>query len=299
MNDEIIRRAKLADRIAPAYAANPNVAAVLLAGSVARGTADRFSDIEIDIFWRTPPTERDRLDPIERSGWSLLYQHVDEYEWADGFYIEGIKVDTSQFLVSTLDQWIADVLDRADLEVEKQIRITAIQHGRPLYGAGLIEGWRARAAAYPEALLLATLAEHLWFQPREVLEMLAARDNALLLHRGLVEAEQRILDVLTALNRLYLPHPFHKWLDWEAAQLRLAPPDLAHRLRQVLRAEPAAAVEQLHELAEELFALVERHVPQFDTSAARANFELRRVTSAPPTAELKPAATATKAAQVT
>ena len=23
-------------------------------------------------------------------------------------------------------------------------RVTAIQHGRPLYGAGLIEGWRAR-----------------------------------------------------------------------------------------------------------------------------------------------------------
>lgn len=190
MNDEIARRAALAERIAPAYATNPKVAGVLLAGSVARGTADRFSDIEIDIFWHTPPTERDRLAPIEQSGWSLLYQHVDEYEWADGFYIDGIKVDTSQFLVSTLDQWIADVAERADLEVEKQIRITAIQHGRPLYNATLIENWRAQAAAYPQALLLATLAEYLWFQPREVLEMLASRDNALLLHRGLVEAEQ-------------------------------------------------------------------------------------------------------------
>ena len=141
---EVARRARLAELIAPAYAANPNVAGVLLAGSVARGTADQYSDIEIDIFWHAPPSEADRMAPIERAGWQLLYTHVDEYEWADGFYIEGIKVDTSQFLIATLDRWLDDVVERADLEVEKQIRITAIQHGRPLYGAELIDRWRAR-----------------------------------------------------------------------------------------------------------------------------------------------------------
>jgi predicted nucleotidyltransferase len=282
VNPEVTRRAALAELIAPAYAANPNVAAVLLAGSVARGTADQYSDIEIDIFWRTPPSERDRLAPIEASGWRLLYQLADEHEWADGFYIEGIKVDTSQFLVATLDQWIADVLERADLEVEKQIRITAIQHGRALYGAELIEGWRAQVAAYPDALMRAMVAEHVQFRPRELLEMLAARDNALLLRRELVAEAQRILDVLTALNRLYLPHPYHKWLDWEVAQMRVAPPDLARRLRQALCAAPVAAAEQMLALIEETFALVERELPEIDTGAARAEFGLRRVTAGRP-----------------
>ena len=281
MNDEIARRVALAERVAPAYAANPKVAAVLLAGSVARGTADRFSDIEIDVFWHAPPTEHDRMEPIARGGWALLYQHVDEYEWADGFYIGGVKVDTSQFLIATLDRWLDDVVERADLEVEKQIRITAIQHGRPLYGAELIDRWRARVASYPDALARAMLAEHLAFRPRELLEMLAARDNTLLLHRDLVDAAQRIMDVLTALNRLYLPHPYHKWLDWEVEQMRIAPPDLAARLRRLLRAEPRAAVDQLHQLIEEIFALVEQHVLDFDTGPARAEFELRRVVDSP------------------
>lgn len=278
---EVARRARLAELIAPAYAANPNVAGVLLAGSVARGTADQYSDIEIDIFWHAPPSEADRMAPIERAGWQLLYTHVDEYEWADGFYIEGIKVDTSQFLIATLDRWLDDVVERADLEVEKQIRITAIQHGRPLYGAELIDRWRARVASYPDALARAMLAEHLAFRPRELLEMLAARDNTLLLHRDLVDAAQRIMDVLTALNRLYLPHPYHKWLDWEVEQMRIAPPDLAARLRRLLRAEPRAAVDQLHQLIEEIFALVEQHVLDFDTGPARAEFELRRVVDSP------------------
>jgi hypothetical protein len=274
---EITKRHKLAEIVAPAYTANPKVAGVLLAGSVARGIADQFSDIEIDVYWHTPPTDEDRMAPIEQSGWQLVYRHVDENEWADGFLIAGVKVDTSQFLVSTIDRWLDDAIIRADTEPEYQVRITAIQQGRPLHGAELIERWRARTAVYPDALAHAMVAEYSTFRPRYLLEMLAARDDVLLLHQDLVAAEQLILSVLMGVNRMYAPHPYHKWLDWEIAQLTIAPPDLNRRLRQILRAEPRMAVDQLHQLIEETFMLIEQHLPSFDTSAARAVFEERRV----------------------
>jgi hypothetical protein len=274
---EIAKRRALAELIAPEYAANPKVAGVLLAGSVARGLADGFSDIEIDVYWHTPPTDEDLSAPIERAGWPIVYRHVDENEWADAFLIGGVKVDTSQFLVSTLDRWLDAALVRADIEPEYQVRITAIQHGRPLHGAELIERWRAQTAVYPDALAYAMVAEYSGFQPRELLEMLAARDDVLLLHQDLVATEQQILSVLMGVNRAYAPHPYHKWLDWEIGQLKHTPPDLNLRLRQVLRAEPRAAVDQLHGLIEETFALVEQHLPDFDTSAARAVFDERRV----------------------
>jgi hypothetical protein len=275
--DAIIKRQALAEIVAPAYAANPKVAAVLLAGSVGRGIADQFSDIEIDIFWRAPPTEAERRAPIERSGWEPVYSVMDENEWADGFLIAGIKVDTSQFLVATIERWLDDAVDRADIEAEKQVRITAIQHGRPLHGAKLIERWRAKTAAYPLVLAHTMIGEHLNFRPRYILEMFAARDDVLILHRDLVDAAQHILDVLMGLNRLYAPHPYHKWLNWEIGQLRIAPPDLNRRLRYTLRAEPRAAVDQIHRLIEETFALVEQHLPDFDTNAARAVFDEQRV----------------------
>ena len=47
--NEIAKRRALARIVAPAYAQNPKVAGVLLAGSVARGLADGFSDIDIEI----------------------------------------------------------------------------------------------------------------------------------------------------------------------------------------------------------------------------------------------------------
>jgi hypothetical protein len=262
----------LARRIAPAYTANPKVQAVLLAGSVARGTADRFSDIEIDIFWAEPPSEDELQAPIERAGATLLYREADENEWADSFFIEGIKVDTSQFLVSTIERWLEDVVERADTEVEKQLLIAAIQHSLPLHGAALADRWCMWAAEYPEALARAMVAQHLAFRPRTLMEMFAARDDLLILYRCLVEVEQLIVSVLMGLNRLYIAHPYHKWLDWQIGQMHVAPPNLGRRLRQILRDEPLAAVQKIHALIEEVFALVEQHLPDLDTSAARAEF---------------------------
>ena len=48
----------------------------------------------------------------------------------------------------------------------------------------------------------------------------------MLLTRDVVEGVHGLLDALFAVNRRYVPHPFHKWLAFECAQLTLAPPDL-------------------------------------------------------------------------
>ena len=44
-------RAALARQVAPFIAANPDVQAIMLAGSTSRGNADRYSDVEIGVFW--------------------------------------------------------------------------------------------------------------------------------------------------------------------------------------------------------------------------------------------------------
>ena len=276
MNEATAKRMALAQRIAPAYAANPKVRAVLLAGSVARGTADRFSDIEIDVFWAEPPSDDELSVPIECVGATLLYRAADANEWADGFFIEGIKVDTSQFLASTVERWLGDVVEHADTDVEKQLLIAAIQHSLALHGAALADRWRAHAALYPDALVREMVAQYLAFRPRSLLEMFAERGDLLILYKGLVAVEELIMGVLLGLNRLYIAHPAHKWMDWQIAQMRIAPADLARRLKLVLRDEPVAAVREIHALIEEVFALVERYLPDFDASAARAEFSQPR-----------------------
>jgi hypothetical protein len=272
------RRRAIAERAAMAYRANPHVAGVLLAGSVARGLADDLSDIEIDVYWTQAPTDEERRAAVEGAGWTRVYDEVDEHEWADGYLIDGIKVDTGGFLTSTIEGYLDAALEQADTEPELQVRITALLHGKPLHGDELIDAWRDRCAAYPEILALAMVQQGLELRTRERLEMLVARDDVLLLHRDLVDNVQGLLDALFGINRVFVPHPFHKWLVWEASLLAAKPADLVARIRRLLVASPGEAMELVCALAEDTFDLAERHVPAYDVATARAEFEFRRAT---------------------
>jgi predicted nucleotidyltransferase len=270
------RRAR-ASKVAAAFAENDNVAGVLLAGSVARGLADDLSDIEVDVFWQVPPTDEDRRTPLETNGWQLVATDVDEHEWADSFLVEGIKVDTSQFLVTTLDAWIDRVVHTGDTEPEYQVRISAIRDGQPLHEPDLIDAWRARTEPYPEVLRHAMVDQGLDMWPRARVDMLAARDDVILLHSDLVDNLQGILDVLMGLNGIYAPHPWHKWLDHETGLLAITPTDLNGRIRHLLRADSTTAANEATALVHETLDLVDQHLPEFDTTKRRRSFDERRV----------------------
>ena len=274
--DAIERRRAIARRAAERYAANPAVAAVLLAGSVARGLADDLSDIELDIYWRRPPSNEERIAAVEGAGWERVYAEEDEHEWADGYRIDGVKLDASSFLTSTIDGYLTAALQDADTEPELQVRITALLQGQPFHGADLIGAWRDRCSAYPTRLALAMVAKGLALRPRDRLEMLVARDDVLLLHRDLVDNLQGLLDALFGLNRVFTPHPFHKWLEWEASLIALKPDDLVRRIRRLLGATPRQAVDEASALAEETFDLVTAHLPEFQIAPARQAFAFRR-----------------------
>jgi hypothetical protein len=274
----IERRREIAGRAAEQYAANPAVAAVLLAGSVARGLADDLSDIELDIYWRRPPTDDDRGAAIRSVGGDRVYAEVDEHEWADGYRIDGVKIDASNFLTSTIDDYLRAALQDADTEPELQVRITALLHGHAFHGADAIGRWRDRCSMYPTSLALAMAAKGLALRPLERLEMLVARDDVLLLHRDLLDNLQGLLDALFGLNRVFTPHPFHKWLEWEATLIPLKPDDLVPRIRRLLSSAPKVAVREVCALAEETFDLVAAHLPEFRITPVRDAFAFRRTT---------------------
>jgi predicted nucleotidyltransferase len=274
--DEVARRVAIARRAVRAYAANDRVAAALVAGSVARGLADEASDIELDVYWTAPPSPADRAAAVEGAGFHRVYAEEDEHEWADGLLVDGVKIDVSGFVTSTIDGYLDRALD-GDTEAELQVRVTALRDGIPLHGAGVVETWRARCADYPEALAVAMVQQGLDLRSRERLEMLADRDDVLLLHRDLLDGVQGVLDALFGLNRVWMPHPFHKWLDWEESLLPHRPDGLAARVRRLLVAAPHDAVQALVALVDETYALAREHVPAADVTPLREAFELRRV----------------------
>jgi hypothetical protein len=101
-----------------------------------------------------------------------------------------------------------------------------------------------------------------------------------LLHRDLVDGLQGVLDALFAVNRVWMPHPFHKWLDREATLLARRPDRLVERIRSLLVASPHDAVATLVALVEETYDLAQEHVPAAGVAPLRAAFGQRRVVGA-------------------
>ena len=273
---EVERRIAIARKAVRAYAANDRVVAALVGGSVGRGWADAHSDIELDVYWAGAPTVAEREAAVEGAGFSRVYAEEDDNEWADGLLVDGVKIDVSGFVTATIDGYLDRVLE-GDTEAELQVRVTALLDGIPLHGHDVIGDWRSRCDDYPESLAVAMVLSGLDLRSRERLEMLAARDDVLLLHRDLVDDVQGVLDALFGINRVWMPHPFHKWLDREERLLRRRPDGLAERIRSLLVSPPHEAVATLVGLVEETYELARTYVPEADVAPLRAAFELRRV----------------------
>jgi hypothetical protein len=278
VNEAMRWRLALAKKIGAAYAANDNAEVVMVAGSVGRGSADRYSDIEVDVYYAEPPTEAERVAAVERCGGTVELLAQDEDEWEEQMSIGGFHAHTSTFLVATMERYLREVVDHCALAPEAQTRLFSLQHGITLTGDDQVERWRAKAAAYPDRLQRAMLKANLRFgRFARAAEMLAARDDLLALYEIFVETGRHLLGALLGLNRIYLPAPgYLKSMDETIGLLAVKPADLSGRLKRSFRIEPTAAVRELEALIVETLALVEKHVPGFDTAPHRAGLAERR-----------------------
>src|SRR6266487_6631080 len=280
MQEESRWRYALAQQIAPHYHANPKVAAVLVEGSVARDYTDRSSDIDLAVFWAEPPTAQERRDIVTRAGGRYCLpcaSHREAVGWETRTVREGVVIDVRHTTVAATEGIMAAVLEHADPRLSKQQRLAALRSALPLVNPTLITRWQQQAAAYPHALAVAMVRAHLRFCPAWEQKQLAERNDVLVLYDSFCTAQRHLLLVLLGLNRLY--YPGWRWMDRLMDEMQVTPPQLSPRFKQlfaIVSIDPLAAVYQLHELIEETFRLVETHLGEVDTHAARERFRGQR-----------------------
>jgi hypothetical protein len=280
MNEVSIRRHTLAQQIAVHYSTDPKVMTVIVGGSVARGCADYFSDIDLGVYWTESPTEKSRRAIIKRAGGrrgSLFPFHREDGGWSEHFEVAGVTIDVRHMTVETTERILTDTLERADPSLAKQQHLAALLSALPLSDQALLTRWQQQARAYPQELSMTMVQTYLRFRPAWEQEMLAERNDLLLLYESFCTTQQHLLLALMGLNHLY--YPGFKWVDNFIRQMSLTPPQLASRFQQlfgIVSIDPLAAVYQLHELIEETFVLIETHLVEIDTSQARAQFQERR-----------------------
>jgi hypothetical protein len=232
---------RLASAVAEEYA-EAGASAVLLAGSVSRGVADRFSDVELGVFW---PTEPDAA-------------------WED-FECDGVPFETVHVAVAKAET----VSSHVGPSLEDLSFASALVDGRPLHGTDLLARWRERVLPYPDELAAAVVRTHGQVDLLWQLDVNLARDNPVMLYARLSDACKAILHALLAANRVYWFG--FKRLDEIEMRLAVAPSGLADRVREAFR-----DAEVVVPLAEETYDIVEQTVPGVDVDRLRRILRYRR-----------------------
>lgn len=217
----------LAQRLADGFP--PEVVEVVLTGSVSRGVADEISDIEMLVLTEEQLSLETAFAFAEQAGLT------DMETWGDPStatrrvhgYLDGQSIETIWWYRELAEERFA-----AGPSAE------AIANGVALRGGELLRGWQEKLADYPDELVAERCeqAAERWggWTPRGLLTIVR-EDTALARMEWIVEAAQRVLQIVYALNREHVPTT--KRLAARAETLAIKPDRLAERIEAAL-AEP-------------------------------------------------------------
>jgi len=287
MNEASRWRRAIAQNVGQHYAANPNVAAVMLGGSSARGHADRFSDLDMGVFWKQPPSDAERQQVVEQANADLIRLYAydpAEQVWSDDFVIgrnqqdepkTGLLVEVGNYQVDFVEHVLQQTLEAVTINELWLNLIAGIVDSLPLHGADLLTTWKNRAATFPHELAIAIVQrygviDHFWRW-----EMYLERvENLSMLYHSFTQVQQRVLHMLLALNHTY--YFGFKWLEVVEQRLVIKPENLVQRLRTPYQVTPAEGARQVIALVEETFDLVEAHLPEVNIARLREIFRYQR-----------------------
>jgi predicted nucleotidyltransferase len=269
----------LARRIAAAHVEETEPRAALLVGSAARGVADRYSDLDLILYYDELPSDEAIGRVRERLGGRdvrVIHARSDE-GYAESFRLGGAECQLGFTPIPAWETELDRIFAGEDLESPLPKVLDALLAGIPLHGAETIERWRDRARAYPDELRRRVVEHHWRFFPLWYFEdRVAARDAVLWRQQILVDAAFDLLAVLAALNRLWFSSFELKRMRALTDRMRIAPPNLAERVERLFEVEPRAAGEELEALVRETRELVAAELPELDLSLRKPLGERER-----------------------
>lgn len=263
-----MRLKELARTIAKVYKQNPKVEAVLLGGSVSRNWEDNYSDIELLIFWKESPSDEDRMASINKLEGNIIdFFPFEEEEWSETYTVKGVKLEISNFLTTTIQTVIEDVVMKYETDLDKQCLVAAVNDGQAMCGSELIDQLKKKVEVYPTELSEAMILENIELGSRwNNREALLNREDYLMLYKVIVSVQTNLMGILFGLNKKYVHHPAFKWQKQSFDLMELLPNDAYNRFRSILLNDPKLSVSELEVIILEIYRLVEQNLPSLNLS---------------------------------
>ncbi len=251
----------------------PGLLSISVGGSVGRGTADAWSDIEMPLFWEAQPPDAARQQIATALGASSL-NFSTRPAGEDNFIINGFQVDLWHIAISEAEAIFEEVLARHNPDLKLSNFIDTLHICRPLTGAPVLSRLQAMSRGYPDELAVRAITVQLGQLRAKHLELYLIRQNPTLLYGTISALQQTLFLILLAVNGSHFPA--FKWMYHRLAALPLKPANIGQRLRHSYECPPAEAISQTRQLITETLALVNRRFPQIDTTPTREDLAFSR-----------------------
>ncbi|GAC1636528.1 MAG: hypothetical protein NVS4B2_24990 [Chloroflexota bacterium] len=209
---------------------------IAVTGSVARGMADSYSDVELNIWADALPEVALWRRWLEEVGATDVKQGLSEVD-ATGFCwtlcrVQGIWFEVGLARIEQFDAYVSDLaggifIDHLNLQMAR-----TVSQAIPLRTEGGLSIWQATLARYPDGLAERVIENQteVWSDPHVpgVRWALAARGERMGLALRFVWDMQNLLRVLFAVNHDW-DHDL-KWTDERSLDLAIKPAHLSARI---------------------------------------------------------------------
>lgn len=267
MNQAIELRAVFAKTFV-SHLMGADVHAILIGGSVAKGWADDYSDIEIGLFYKTLPSLTDRQGIVERvSGTGAMFSKPDSNGLiTDYFFVDGLQVDLWHCSDEVIDRFINNI-DTDPLPNATQETLWVIQNGIVLKDSPQLAKWRSKLH-FPMIKRQEVVALHLSAITSPDLKLFACRHD-LPVYYGLISGIQKRMGLLLfALNGTFSVD--FKSLEHSLKLMPIKPENCWERFDAIYKAPLLEGAEMMESLITDTVALVKHHMPEVSTEKKHA-----------------------------
>ncbi len=261
LNEESKKRMKIAEEIASKCPLKYGKE-IIIVGSVSRGIADEYSDIEVEFLVENLISQEDRINWIKEIGGSEICPYSapigDGSEWII-FRYKGHWIEAGWQMIDRMVDNLKSIVEGKAYTHDKLLLAFALKNAIFIRKDGLLKGYREKLEYYPKGLekniIMNTIRPWTIELGLKARKTLSKRKDIIPLLESMISDVHKVLRILFAVNQQW--EPDWKWIKYLVQDLKIKPDNLTERINSILSTNnPEESLKNCFDLIQDTLFLI-------------------------------------------